>query len=121
MERDHTTGTPFAPIAVDPGSFWRTTMPMIEHPPMSNELEPRRAQMFPALTAQQLARISGCGVEKSFADGEMVFQQGDTSLPFYVVLEGAMEVFHPEGKHEDLITVHREREFTGEISALSDR
>jgi thioredoxin reductase (NADPH) len=33
----------------------------------------------------------------------------------------AIEVFHPRSGGEDLVTVHEEREFTGEADALSDR
>jgi thioredoxin reductase (NADPH) len=88
---------------------------------MTPELESRRAQMFPALTPEQLARVTPFGVEKTFEDGELVFEQGDIAAPFYVVLEGELAILHPERHTEQLITIHREREFTGEVSVLSDR
>ena len=89
--------------------------------PTLDDLAVRRAQMFPALTHAQLARVAAFGVEKAFEDGEIVFEQGDYDVPFYVVLEGELEIVHPSGKLEEPITVHKEREFTGEVSALTDR
>jgi thioredoxin reductase (NADPH) len=85
------------------------------------ELESRRAQMFPKLTDAQIARISGFGVETRFADGAVVFEQGDERVPFFVILEGELVVVHPEGKREGAVTVHQAKEFTGEVSMLARR
>jgi thioredoxin reductase (NADPH) len=84
-------------------------------------LESRRDQMFPAMTPPQLARVATYGTERTFADGEIVWEQGDSHLPFYVVLEGQLEIVHPEGRIEHAITVHHAREFTGEVNVLTDR
>jgi thioredoxin reductase (NADPH) len=88
---------------------------------MAPELESRRAQMFPALTPEQLARVAPFGVEQTFEDGEIVFDQGDVSVPFYVVLEGELAILHPEGKLEIPVTYHGVHEFSGEASVLSAR
>ena len=88
-------------------------------PPL--DVESRRAQMFPALSEEQLARVAVFGVEQTFADGAILFDQGDVDLPFYVVLEGELEIVHPAGKLEDPVTVHKQREFTGELSLLTER
>jgi len=85
------------------------------------DLESRRAQMFPALTAVQVARIAPFGTEVRFADREVLFEQGDEHVPFFVVLEGELEIVHPRGKLEDPVTVHHVHEFTGEVSMLTDR
>jgi thioredoxin reductase (NADPH) len=82
---------------------------------------PRRPQMFPVLTAAQIARVAACGTERLFSSGEIVFEQGDTGTPFFVVLEGQLEVVHPRGKVEEPIVTHEVGEFTGEVSLLSDR
>jgi thioredoxin reductase (NADPH) len=89
--------------------------------PAPLDLQARRAQMFPALPDAQLARVRTVGVEKTFEPGEIVFEQGDASVPFYVVLEGELEVVHPTRQGEDLVTVHHAKEFTGELSLLFDR
>src|ERR1700735_4581502 len=94
---------------------------MVQGFPTSAELESRRPQMFPALTPAQVARVAAFGAETTFSAGAIVFEQGDAHAPFYVVLEGQLEVVHPRGKLEDPITVHGPGEFTGEATLLTDR
>ena len=89
--------------------------------PSIDDLSTRRAQMFPALTEAQIARLAVLGQEERFEAGQIVFEQGDTHRPFYIVLEGELEVVLPRDKVEDPITIHGPGEFTGEISALTER
>jgi thioredoxin reductase (NADPH) len=77
--------------------------------------------MFPTLTESQLARVASVGVERTFKAGEIVVEQGDEHVPFYVVLEGELEIVHPEGSREQPITVLGRRQFTGEISLVIHR
>jgi thioredoxin reductase (NADPH) len=83
--------------------------------------ESRRAQMFPAFTADQIARVASYGRERTFDDGHVLFERGARGYPLYVVLEGELAVFHPRGALEEPVTVHRHGEFTGEVSLLADR
>ena len=85
------------------------------------DLESRRGQMFPKLSDAQIAQIAAFGVEVQFADGDVVFEQGQEHVPFFVVLEGELVVVHPEGPREGAVTVHQAKEFTGEISMLARR
>ncbi len=77
--------------------------------------------MFPALTAAQIARVTPFGREQSFEAGSLVWEQGDSEVPFYVVLEGQLEVVHPYGTVEHPVTVHEAGQFTGEMSLLYGR
>jgi thioredoxin reductase (NADPH) len=88
---------------------------------MTDNLASRRAQMFPVLTDADAARAAAFGVERTFPAGAIVWEQGDEHVPFFVVLEGELEVVHPRAGGEDLITVHGPKEFTGEVSLLTDR
>jgi thioredoxin reductase (NADPH) len=91
------------------------------NPPTTEEfMAARRPQMFPALNDDQIRRVAACGTVTTFEPGELVFEQGDEDLPFYVVLDGEMEIVHPSGDTEELITVHHAKEFTGEISLVTD-
>lgn len=94
---------------------------MTQRVPMRVDLEARRAQMFPALTRAQLSRVAAFGAEVTFEDGAIVFEQGDTNVPVYVILEGELAVVHPRGKAEEPVTFHGEMEFTGEVSLIADR
>ena len=81
----------------------------------------RRAQMFPVLTAAQIARVIPCGELRDIAAGELLFDQGQTDTPMMVVLEGELEVVHPALGGERPITVQGPGEFTGEIHMIAGR
>jgi thioredoxin reductase (NADPH) len=85
------------------------------------DLDGRRSQMFPALTAAQIARVTPFGREQTFEAGSLVWEQGDAEVPFYVVLEGQLEVVHPYGAVEHPVTIHEAGQFTGEMSLLYGR
>jgi thioredoxin reductase (NADPH) len=53
--------------------------------------------------------------------GEVLVEQGDSTVPFFVVVTGEIEILRPSGSVETLITVHGSGEFTGEINMLSGR
>jgi thioredoxin reductase (NADPH) len=77
--------------------------------------------MFPALSASLIARIAAFGREHRFDAGALVWEQGDSDVPFYVVLEGQIEVVHPTDGVEVPVTVHSPGEFTGEMALLLGR
>ena len=77
--------------------------------------------MFPALSSAQVARVTPFGREQSFEAGAVLWEQGDDTAPFYVVLDGQLEVVHPYGAVEHPVTVHDAGEFTGEMSMLLGR
>jgi thioredoxin reductase (NADPH) len=79
----------------------------------------RLAEMFPTLDAAQIERLRAVGHERAVHAGEILFDQGDASAKFLVVLEGAIEVVHPYADGEHLITVHQPGEFTGEITVIA--
>lgn len=79
----------------------------------------RRQQLFPSLTVEQRARFARVGHLRDVAAGEVLFEQGDVDTPMFVVLDGAIEILHPTMGGEQLVTVHHEGQFTGELSSLS--
>ncbi len=91
----------------------------IVHTPES--LQTRRGQMFPVLSDAQVARVARVAAQADFAPGSLVFGEGDTETPFFVVLEGEIEVLTPQGSREAVVTVHRRHEFTGEVTLLTGR
>jgi thioredoxin reductase (NADPH) len=81
----------------------------------------RREQMFPRLTPAQIDRISALGRRRAVRAGEILYQPGDKEIPFYLVIEGGIEVVRLVGGREDFIVVHGPGQFTGEINMLSGR
>src|SRR6185437_9259099 len=78
-------------------------------------------KIFPKLTPIQIDRIELHGRTRSVQSGEVLLEQGDTSVPFFVVVTGEVEIVRPFGPHETLVTVHGPGEFTGEVNMLSGR
>ena len=53
--------------------------------------------------------------------GEILYDQGTSALGIHVVLSGAVEIVRPGIRGEELITVQRAGEFTGEVNVLAGR
>ncbi len=81
----------------------------------------RTEQVFPTLTPAQIRRIAAHGHMRATQSGEVLVEPGDTAVPFFVVVSGELEVLHPSGAAETLVTVHAPGQFTGEVSTLSGR
>jgi thioredoxin reductase (NADPH) len=81
----------------------------------------RIEKIFPKLTPAQISRIAAHGHIRSVQSGEVLIEQGDKSVPFFVVTTGEVEIIRPCGARETLVTVHGSGEFTGEINMLSGR
>jgi thioredoxin reductase (NADPH) len=79
----------------------------------------RLAEMFPTLDDAQIERMRAVGHERAFHAGEVLFEQGEASTKFFVVIEGSIEVVHPSATGEDAITIHEPGGFTGEINMLA--
>ena len=51
---------------------------------------------------------------------EVLFREGDERYDFFVILEGKVAVFDPDGSEEErLIAVHGPRRFLGELGLLT--
>src|SRR5258708_31523154 len=80
-----------------------------------------RAQAFPVLTAEQISRIRPLSRVRNVKAGDILFEPGDTDIPFFVLLSGSMEIVQPDRHAERLIVNHDPGEFTGEMTIISDR
>jgi len=78
-----------------------------------------RPEMFPTLDDEQIERLRAIGTERAVHAGEILFEQGDASTKFFLVIEGSIEVVHPYAGGEHPITVHEPGGFTGEISVIA--
>ena len=81
----------------------------------------RLEQIFPKLTPEQISRVAVHGHIRAMLPGEVLVEQGDTTVPFFVVVSGEIEIVRPSGAAETLITIHGPGEFTGEVNMLSGR
>src|SRR5207244_9310869 len=78
-----------------------------------------RTQAFPILTAAQISRVRPGGKLREVKKGEVLFEPGDTNVPFFVLLSGSMEIVQPDLTGERPIATHVQGEFTGEMTMIS--
>jgi thioredoxin reductase (NADPH) len=78
-----------------------------------------RTQAFPVLTPAQIDRVLPVGKVRQVQRGEILFEPGDTNVPFFVLLSGGMEIVQPDLTGERPIATHARGEFTGEMTMIS--
>jgi thioredoxin reductase (NADPH) len=78
-------------------------------------------QAFPVLTDTQINRVRSVGKPRRVDKGEILFEPGDTNIPFFVLLSGSMDIVQPDFKGERTVAVHGPGEFTGEMTMISGR
>lgn len=85
--------------------------------PMS--VEPGTAA-FPTLTAAQIDRLRPAGTIRQVHAGEILFEPGQSNMPLFVVLSGALDIIPPcpKGQAQALVT-HVPGSFTGEFAMIS--
>jgi thioredoxin reductase (NADPH) len=79
---------------------------------------PPREETFPTLSEEQQKRIAAFARERRFADGEMLWEQGDCNRPLFVVLEGKITILSGA---DHFVTAHEPGEFSGDVDLLSGR
>jgi len=85
---------------------------------MATLIESRRPQMFPRLSAEQIARIEPHGRRVRTTAGQILSEAGQLHRDLLVILSGSLEVLNPTLNGEELITVQTAGEFSGELSTL---
>src|SRR5579862_4694955 len=78
-------------------------------------------QAFPVLTAAQINRVRASSKLRQVQTGEILFEPGDTNVPFFVLLSGHVEIVQPACGGERPIATHGPGGFTGEMTMISGR
>lgn len=86
-------------------------------------LEQRREQMFPKLTAAQIARLERQGTQLQTHEGEILQELGEIARGVFVVAAGSVEALVPPSATEaestdELLYLLTPGDFTGELSTL---
>jgi thioredoxin reductase (NADPH) len=89
-------------------------------PPVPSALDVR-TQAFPILNATQINRVRSGSKLRQVAKNEILFEPGDTNVPFFVLLSGAMEIVQPDLSGERTVATHGTGSFTGEMTMISGR
>jgi len=77
---------------------------------------------FPTLTAGQIARIASHGHRRMVARGDVLVQAGDPVVPFFIVVNGAIEAVRPTTESgEVVVATHHAGQFSGEANMITGR
>ena len=81
----------------------------------------RLRQIFPRLTPSQIERVAAAGSRHKITQGQVLIKQGDSAMPFFLVISGRIDIVQPSEQGEVTIVQHQAGEFTGELSMLTGR
>ena len=88
--------------------------------PISATIEARRAQTFPLLGPDEIARMRRFARPRRFAGGERVVETGKVPPGIYVVLSGRIRMTGRDGHGHDVeVTEHGPGAFYGELGQLA--
>jgi CRP-like cAMP-binding protein len=81
-----------------------------------------RLPLFQELTAEQIAHIAAQAREKRLAKGEMLFQKGDPSRGFYLIVFGQIKLAFPSSTgNEKVVDILGPKQSFGEAVMFMDR
>jgi thioredoxin reductase (NADPH) len=78
------------------------------------------SEAFWTLTDEQIDVLRSHGEVQQTQDGEVLFQQGELTCDFYVVLKGEVELIEPTLVTPRVIGVRKPREIVGELNLLTE-
>src|SRR5262245_43291863 len=86
---------------------------------MANDLYlKRREQMFPKLSAAQIARLASRGRRMMTDPDQVLTRPEDSHRQMIVVLSGSLDLLLPGASGEEVLTTLVAGDFSGEMSAL---
>lgn len=80
-----------------------------------------RDEVFPTLSDAQIERIKARGHVREVRADEVLIEQGEATVPFFVNLSAELEAVRPTELGKRVITLSGRGQFTGEINTLSGR
>jgi len=81
----------------------------------------RIEKIFPKLTPSQISRVASYGHIRTIHRDEILVEQGDISVSFFVVISGEIEIVRPASSAETIVTVYEAGQFTGELNTFFGR
>ncbi len=79
----------------------------------------RQAEAFPVLTPAQIERIRPYGTARKVQAGEILFEQGQSGMPCFVVLSGKLEILMTRLSGEQAFVTYGPGGFSGEMVLIS--
>jgi thioredoxin reductase (NADPH) len=99
--------------------MYRNQEPETDFDPASPDV--REAQTFPRLSPEMMDRVAGYGSAESLPAAAVLFERGERSVDFFVVVEGSIEMFDYDHHEPRVFVTLTPRQFTGELDLFNDR
>ncbi|MEA2231088.1 MAG: thioredoxin reductase [Solirubrobacteraceae bacterium] len=75
---------------------------------------------YPRLSPEQIQALAALGERRETHAGEVLYQAGDTSCDFFVILDGKIAIVEGHGTDEErIVAVHGAGRFVGELGLLT--
>ncbi len=85
-------------------------------------LTPRNEDVFPVLTAAQMARVAAHGRVRPLQPGDLLVQLGQLSVSFFLLRSGLLDIIRPDGPaREAIVATLSPGQFSGEVNMISGR
>src|SRR6516225_3235897 len=81
----------------------------------------RPEHIFPVLSSEQQTRLAAQGRRRQVKAGEALAAPGQADTPSFLVLAGAVKVEVRTPTSQQLITVYRPGQFSGEVATFTGR
>ena len=79
-------------------------------------LSAREEEVFPTLTAAQLARLAAHGERRTVQAGDVLHDTSDHLARFFAVIQGRLEILSTADGVETIVTSPGAGQFTGEVA-----
>jgi thioredoxin reductase (NADPH) len=89
--------------------------------PISPTAATRVEQIFPTLPPKLRAQVAAHGLLRPTRPGQVLYDIGNASAPFFLVTKGEIELVQPSADSTILLRSLRPGQFTGEVNLLSGR
>src|SRR4051794_34301126 len=94
------------------GKWWRGNMTLEE--------TLATVEIFSELPQADIARLAKVTVVRQYKDGDVIVREGELGVAFYVVAQGQVEVFKPNGDSEQTLSTLGEGSFFGEMALFDN-
>jgi thioredoxin reductase (NADPH) len=84
-------------------------------------IDPRDEEVFPILTAEQIARLAAKGRRRAVQRGDVLIEEGQVHFPLVIVTAGELEVVRTTCNGEEPFRTIGPGQFSGELNLLSGR
>src|SRR5439155_24937320 len=82
--------------------------------------ELRELSLFKTLTTREMRELDDLLHERSYQEGETIFDEGDTGLGLFIVVEGRVKIFSSHSALQQLAPELGRGEFFGELSLFDE-